>query len=155
MRTLTGPGGPGLHRVYWDLRTRQRTLGPAGLRDSINTARARRQREDSVRAARGADTAGGGRAGGQRGGSTGEINLRPAEGPIGGAAPEGGGAGGGGGFFGGARLGNLVEPGDFLVTINAGGQTMRQVVRVERVGEIVNVDFPPDEDEEPEAAIDP
>jgi hypothetical protein len=49
-----------------------------------------------------------------------------------------------------------VEPGDYLVTISAGGQSMRQVVRVERVGEIVNVDFPPDEDdEEPEAAIDP
>jgi hypothetical protein len=33
-----------------------------------------------------------------------------------------------------------------MVTINAGGQTMRQVVRVERVGEILNVDFGPDED---------
>ena len=55
-------------------------------------------------------------------------------------------AGGGGGFFGGGRAGNLVEPGDYLVTINAGGQTMRQVVHVERVGEILNVDFGPDED---------
>jgi hypothetical protein len=32
------------------------------------------------------------------------------------------------------------------VTINAGGQIMRQVVHVERVGDIVNVDFGPDED---------
>jgi hypothetical protein len=43
-----------------------------------------------------------------------------------------------------------------MVTINAGGQTMRQVVHVERVGEILNVDFGPDEhvdaDDEP---IDP
>jgi hypothetical protein len=78
----------------------------------------------------------------------GEINLRPAEGPIGGAAGAGGGGGGegGGGFFGGGRVGNLVEPGDYLVTINVGGQTMRQVVHVERVGEILNVDFGPDED---------
>jgi hypothetical protein len=32
-----------------------------------------------------------------------------------------------------------------MVTINATGQTMRQVVHVERVGDIVNVDFGPDE----------
>ncbi len=177
VRTMNGPGGPGLHRVYWDLRTRSRPLGPAALRDSVNAARVRRQREDSVRAARGADTtaaggargdtttaarAGGGGRGGQRGGS-GEINLRPAEGPIGGAAggagggaAGGGGGEGGGGFFGGGRAGNLVDPGDYLVTINAGGQTMRQLVRVERVGDIVNVDFGPDEnDEEPGEPIDP
>ena len=155
IRTINGPGGPGLHRAYWDLRTRPRPLGPAALRDSINAARVRRQRDDSVRAARGADTtaaardtsmAGRGRRG--PGGGAGDINLRPADGPIGGAAPGGGGGGGegGGGFFGGARAGNLVEPGDYLVTINAGGQTMRQVVHVERVGEILNVDFGPDED---------
>jgi hypothetical protein len=197
IRTLTGPGGPGVHRAYWDLRTRSRPLGPAALRDSINAARVRRQRDDSVRAARGADTtaaadtaaarpavdtaaraavrdsmnamrargdtaglralrersqarggfAGGGGRRGQGGGAPGEINLRPAEGPIGGAGGGGGAGGeGGGGFFGGGRAGNLVEPGDYLVTINAGGQTMRQVVHVERVGEILNVDFGPDED---------
>jgi hypothetical protein len=78
------------------------------------------------------------------------VNLRPAEGPIGGAAGGGGGGegGGGGGGFGGGRAGNLVEAGDYLVTINAGGQTMKQVVHVERVGEIVNTDFGPDGDEE-------
>jgi hypothetical protein len=193
VRTFNGPAGAGLHRAYWDLRTRPRPLGPAGLRDSIVAARVRRQREDSVRAARGTDTsetsprnapagadttamramrdsmaamrsrgdtagmrslrekmparggfAGGGRRG-QGGGAPGEINLRPAEAPIGGP-PGGGGEGGGGGFFGGARAGNLVEPGDYMVTINAGGQTMRQYVHVERVGEIINVDFGPDED---------
>ena len=209
IRTINGPGGTGLHRVYWDLRTRPRPLGPAALRDSINAARLRRQRDDSVRAARGADTAavsdtagpervggdtaaraamrdsavamrargdtaglralreraqarggfpGGGGRRGQGGLAPGEINLRPAEGPIGGAAGGGGWGGGegGGGFFGGGRTGNLVDPGDYLVTINAGGQTMRQVVHVERVGEILNVDFGPDEDVDDEGGpIDP
>ena len=100
--------------------------------------------------------AGGGRRGqgfgGGGGGAPGEINLRPAEGPIGGAAPGAGGGGGGGegggGFFGGGRAGNLVEPGDYVVTISVGGQVMKQFVHVERVGEIVNVDFGPDENEE-------
>src|SRR5207253_6229516 len=146
VRTLTAAGSIGLHRAYWDLRTRPRPLGPAALRDSINAARVRRQREDSVRAARGGDTtaaagrfppgadtaaiaavrdsmnamrargdtagmralreqmqarggfASGGRrgqgfggGGGGGGGAPGEINLRPAEGPIGGAAPGAGG----------------------------------------------------------------
>lgn len=187
VRTLTGPGGAGVHRAYWDLRTRARPLGPAALRDSIIAARVRKQREDSLRAARGGDTtetsargaapgvdttamramrdsmtamrargdtagarslrermsqrgAFGGRRGQGRGAAAaGEINLRPAE------APPGGFEGGGGGFFGGARAGNLVEPGDYMVTINANGQTMRQVVHVERVGDIVNFDFGPDE----------
>ncbi|MDP9203812.1 MAG: hypothetical protein M3P26_18055, partial [Gemmatimonadota bacterium] len=150
LRTINGPGGPGLHRVSWDLRTRPRPLGPAALRDSIIAARVRRQREDSVRAARGTDTTAGPRTVPRgAGGVPGEINLRPAEGPIGGAAAPGGGGGeGAGGFFGGVRAGNLVEPGDYLVTINAGGQTMRQVVHVERVGDIVNVDFGPDDDDD-------
>jgi Sortilin, neurotensin receptor 3, len=157
VRTLTGPGGPGVHRAYWDLRQRARPLGPAALRDSINGARLRRQRDDSVRAAR-ADTsegasrggaAGGGRRGGGRGGQ-GDVNLRPAESPTlggGGGGGEGGG-GGGGGFFGGGRAGSIVEAGDYMVTINASGQIMRQVVHVERVGDIVNVDFGPDEGDE-------
>ena len=137
VRAITGPGGTGLHRVYWDLRARPRPLGPAALRDSINAARVRRQRDDSPRA------------------TPGEPNLRPAEGPIGGAAPGGGGegggdggGGGGGGGFGGVRAGNLVEPGDYLVAVSSGGQTMRQVVRVERVGDIVNVDVGPEDDDE-------
>jgi hypothetical protein len=198
VRTFNGPAGVGLHRAYWDLRGRPRPLGPAGVRDSIVAARVRRQRDDSLRAARGADTAGGGpralqpgadtsgigamrdsmtamrtrgdtvgmralreqmqarggfAGGGRRGqgggGAPGEINLRPAEAPAGGGGGAGGeGGGGGGGFFGGGRLGNLVDPGDYMVTINAGGQTMRQVVHVERVGEILNVDFGPEQDED-------
>jgi hypothetical protein len=86
----------------------------------------------------------------------GEINLRPAEAPIGGAVGgPGEGAGGGGGFFGGGRLGNLVDAGDYMVTVIAGGQTMRQVVHVERVGEILNVDFGPDQDEDDGGGGDP
>jgi hypothetical protein len=65
---------------------------------------------------------------------------------MGGAAPAPG--EGGGGFFGGPRVGNLVEPGDYMVTINAGGQMMRQVVHVERVGDILNVDPAPDQDDD-------
>jgi hypothetical protein len=203
VRTFTGPGGAGLHHVYWDLRGRPRPLGPAALRDSIIAARVRRQREDSVRAARGADTTTGsprvlpsgtdttlpaamrdsitamrqrgdtagirallqtrnrGRFAGRRGGgggegAPGEINLRPAEGPIGGGPAVGGaGGGGGGGGFGGARQGNLVDPGDYMVSITAGGQTMRQVVHVERVGEIINADFGPDEEDEDSGGADP
>jgi hypothetical protein len=59
VRRLTGPAGPGIHRVTWDLRGLPRPLGPAGLRDSVNAARARRQREDSLRAS--GDTTGAGR----------------------------------------------------------------------------------------------
>jgi hypothetical protein len=143
VRTLNGAGGPGLHRAYWDLRGRPRPLGPAALRDSINTARIRRAREDSVRAAR-ADTSGGAEPGPRRGrgGAQGE-NLRPAEAPTLGPAT----GGEGGGFFGGGRQGNLVDPGDYAVTINVGGQSLRQIVHVERVSDIINFDFGPESDD--------
>ena len=150
VRTLNGPGGPGLHRAYWDLRGRPRALGPAALRDSINAARARRAREDSVRAAR-ADTGAAGEAAGARRGRgrerEGETNLRPAEATTLGPAVAGAGGEGGGGFFGGGRVGNLVDPGDYAVTINVGGQSLRQIVHVERVSDIINVDFGPDSDD--------
>ena len=74
---------------------------------------------------------------------------------MGGTAGGGGGGEGGGGGFGGGRAGNLVEAGDYMVTINAGGQTMKQVVHVERVGEIVNTDFGPDGGEEDGGGGDP
>ena len=35
VRTLTGPGGAGLHRAYWDLRMRPRPLGPTALRELL------------------------------------------------------------------------------------------------------------------------
>jgi hypothetical protein len=56
----------------------------------------------------------------------------------------GGPGGEGGGFFGGGRAGNLVDPGDYAVTINVGGQSLRQIVHVERVSDIINTDFGPD-----------
>jgi photosystem II stability/assembly factor-like uncharacterized protein len=51
---------------------------------------------------------------------------------IGMKSPAGGGRGGGGGGFGGG--GNLVEPGMYVVTLTAGGQTYKQTFRVERAG---------------------
>jgi len=116
----------------------------AAMRARGDTAGLRAFRERTL--ARGGGGGGRRAQGGFGGGAPGEINLRPAEGPIGGAAPGAGGEGGGG-FFGGGRAGNLVDPGDYMVTINAGGQIMRQVVHVERVGDIVNVDFGPDEED--------
>jgi hypothetical protein len=129
------------------------TTGITAVRDSMSAMRARgdtagmRALRERMQARGGA---GGGRRGQGGGGAPGEVNLRPAEAPIGGGAGGGGegGGGGGGGFFGGGRVGNLVDPGDYMVTISAGGQTMRQVVHVERVGEILNVDFGPEQDED-------
>jgi hypothetical protein len=40
----------------------------------------------------------------------------------------------GGGGFGSQRLAPLVATGDYLVTLEVGGQRHRQVLRVERVG---------------------
>jgi photosystem II stability/assembly factor-like uncharacterized protein len=154
VRTLTGPGGAGVHRVTWDLRGMPRPLGPAALRDSIAAARVRRQREDSLRAAgrdttrAAGDTTGAGRnlpgmdttARQGRGGPgglrrpAGEINLRPAEDPPG--TPPAAAGGGGRGRFGGQRSGPPVPEGDYLVTITANGITMKRVVHVERIGDI-------------------
>jgi hypothetical protein len=44
------------------------------------------------------------------------------------------GGGGGGGGFGGQRQAPIVATGDYLVTLEVGGQRQRQVLRVERVG---------------------
>lgn len=141
VRRLTGAGGAGVHRVTWDLRATSRPLGPAALRDSIAAARLRRLREDSARVASG-DTTTARRPGGRgQGGfgariSGGEINLRPAEAPLGGPAGGPGAGGGGGGPFGGGRQGLTVAPGDYMVTITANGQTMGRLLHVERVSEI-------------------
>jgi hypothetical protein len=42
----------------------------------------------------------------------------------------------------------MVPEGDYLVTITANGQTMKRVVHVERVSEIREDSFGPDEDDE-------
>lgn len=44
------------------------------------------------------------------------------------------GQGGGGGGFGGQRVAPLVATGDYVVTLEVGGQRQRQVLRVERIG---------------------
>ncbi|MBA3405452.1 MAG: hypothetical protein H0U13_12330, partial [Gemmatimonadaceae bacterium] len=129
--------------------------GPAALRDSVRAAQVRRQREDSIRRA-GGDTAQ--RRPGRQGAPGAvpgeeELNLRPAEaplraGPAGG--PGGGGAGGGGGGRGGPggqRTGPPVAEGDYLVTITAGGQTMRRTIHVERTGQLPPDPFPESEEE--------
>jgi hypothetical protein len=53
------------------------------------------------------------------------IGIRP---------PAGGGRGGGGGGGRGGGAGGLAGTGDYLVTMTVGGKTLRQVLRVERVG---------------------
>ena len=116
------------------------------MRDSMEAMRARgdtagmRVMRERMRAAGGGPPGGPGGRGrgpGAAGGGAqpGEINLRPAEAPLGAAQPFGGG-GGGGGRFGGGRTGPIVAEGDYLVTITAGGMTMKRVIRVERIGEI-------------------
>ncbi len=111
IRTLMGPGGPGLHKVTWDFRgkaTPRAALSPAGLRDSVLTARKIAFTFDSLEKAgtlpkpmldrvRGAITSGdmqtlvgmfGGGGGG--GGTPGAFAARPGEG----AAPRAGAAAG-------------------------------------------------------------
>jgi hypothetical protein len=62
--------------------------------------------------------------------------------------PPAGGRGGGGGF--GGFGGNLVEPGTYVATLTAGGQTYKQIFRVERVGTGDDVAITQDEDAQPE-----
>jgi hypothetical protein len=63
VRTLMGPGGPGLHRVVWDLRRTAPALAPAARRDSLRAARRTELRTDSLKAlvASGTDTSEAGR----------------------------------------------------------------------------------------------
>jgi hypothetical protein len=51
-----------------------------------------------------------------------------------GVSALGGGGGGGGGGFGGNQA-PLMLTGDYVVTLRVGGETQRQVLRVEHVGE--------------------
>jgi hypothetical protein len=156
VRRLSGTALPGMNRIMWDLRGLPRPLGPAGIRDSINAARARQRRGESARPA--GDTAGAGRnlrgmdttAAGRRDSAegrrdttgarrprgavaeAGDINLRPAEAPLGEAEQRGGGGGRGG------RQGQIVAEGDYLVTITVGGMALRRTLRIERLGDIPN-----------------
>ncbi len=60
VRNMTGPGGPGTHRVVWDLRANPRPMSPSQRRDSVAAARLRAQRQDSIARA-GGDTSAAGR----------------------------------------------------------------------------------------------
>ena len=118
VRTLNGPGGPGLHKVTWDFRgraLRSAPLSPAGLRDSSVQARRvafvfdsleksgsfPKEQLDRMRTAMsggaqglGALFGGGGGGGGRGGaGAQGGFAARPGEGALARGA-GGGGAGG-------------------------------------------------------------
>jgi hypothetical protein len=128
VQTLSGPGGAGLQRVYWNYQGRRAprgALSPAGVRDSAAFAKRLDRLVDSL------VTAGGNKSGldsaraqllsgqmfGFGGGGGGAAGLqipglptfrpRPGEGGAGG--PGGPGGGGGGGGFGGTPLGQLAE----------------------------------------------
>ena len=128
------------------------------MRARGDTAGMRAMRERLGVRAGGGGAGGGGFAGGGRrgggGGAPGDLNLRPSESPTFGSA-GGGGGGAGGGFGGVGRAGNAVDPGDYMVTITANGQTLRQVVRVDRVGDIVDNPFGFGDDEDEPRGIDP
>ena len=66
---------------------------------------------------------------------------------IGMKPPAGRGGGAGGGFGGG---GNLVEPGTYVATLMAGGQTYKQTFRVERVGTGDDIGIAQNDNDEPE-----
>ena len=156
VRVLRGPASAGINRVYWDLRRNPKPLGPKALQDSVIAARKRQQREDSTKAAAAAakgdtakaaaaakgDTAqavaGRGRA---VPGDTSARAQRPAEAPLGAPADFGS-------IYQRRRVGGYVPPGDYLVTVTGpGGQTVRGVVHVERVGDVAEEEDNPEDDE--------
>jgi hypothetical protein len=73
------------------------------------------------------------------------IGMRP---PV----VAGRGFGGGGGGFG-ALFGNLADAGAYTVTLQAGGQTLKQTFRVERVGTGDNAALADQQDDEDDADI--
>ncbi|MGI9077406.1 MAG: WD40/YVTN/BNR-like repeat-containing protein [Gemmatimonadaceae bacterium] len=174
IKTLVGPGGPGLHKAVWDLRGKPAPpplLGPAGKRDSIVAARKLESVLDSlartgtppaviqaVRNALSSGDAGSLFRRGRRRGAPGEFIERPGESPPSHeatAAPPDpdtvsdvlrilrrSGAIGNVNFFS-SDGPPPAAPGEYLVTIRVAGETMRQVLRVEKVsgdeGEAVGV----------------
>ena len=196
VRTLTPPGGAGLHKTTWDFRGRPvkaPALSPAGLRDSIVQERRMTVVLDSlekagtlpkavlaqVRAAVASGNlqelqqmaAGGAGGAGGRGRGAGGFNARPGEGPAPRAAAttEGAGeasvdqstlfeiarllrpAGQGLGAGNGRGAAPIVAPGEYLVTLVAGTERLRQVLRVERLpgGGNATQGFGEDGDDEP------
>lgn len=141
VRVFNAPAHTGINRVYWDLRRSAKPLGPKALRDSVIADRVKKQKDDSTKAAAGAardttkgaapsdSTRGAARRG--RGAGSDPAAARPAEAPPGAAADFGN-------IFRQQRRGPYVAPGDYLVTVTAGGETMRGVVHVERVSDVAD-----------------
>jgi hypothetical protein len=130
VRTLRAPVTAGMNRVVWDLRAKAAPPSPTELRDSVRAAQRTKAREDSIKAAKGADTtaaAGAAREqfGAPRPGGVTPPNLRPAEVPLGGTETSI--------FARGPRTGPQVPEGSYNVFITVNGQTVRQALRVERV----------------------
>jgi hypothetical protein len=79
------------------------------------------------------DAGGGGGGGGGRGGNPETANVQKIYAIIGIKAPAAGGRGGGGGGRGAARGAVVAGTGEYLVTMTVGGQTYKQILKVERV----------------------
>jgi photosystem II stability/assembly factor-like uncharacterized protein len=83
------------------------------------------------------EAGGGGGGGGGRGGNPETANVLKVYAIIGIKPPAAGGRGGGGGGGGrGARGAVVAATGEYLVSMTVGGQTYKQVLRVERVGNV-------------------
>jgi hypothetical protein len=148
VRVLRGPASAGLNRVTWDLRRSAKPLGPKALRDSVIAARIKKQKDDSTKAAAAKapkDSASASveakTGAAKRAAEAEQRTMRPAEAPAG--APEDFGS-----IYRQQRRGPNVPAGDYLVTVVAGGETVRGVVHVERVSELSPDEGGGDEDDE-------
>ncbi len=124
VRTLKASGAPGFHWLTWDLRKNRPPLGPAARRDSLlSAARSKVVRDSLAEAWRGDTTARGRRLARGRDPEPGEPGTyeRPP-----GFEPRrffGG--------FGGAGGPELVDPGDYVVSVTVNGVTYRRVIQVQ------------------------
>jgi hypothetical protein len=155
IRGMIASGNPGFGRG-----------GGGGGRGGPGGGWVARPGEGAVIGARGGAGQGGG-AGGEGAQAGGEENIQDMLNVFPGGAQEfqellrppsqrggrGGGGGGFGGLFGGGRGGQapVVNTGDYLVTLQVGGRTYKQVLRVERMsgGEDTGFNFGSDEEHDP------
>ena len=124
VRTLKGSGTPGFHWLTWDLRRNRPPIGPAARRDSIlAAARSRVVRDSLAEAYRGDTTVRGRRL---------AHGRDPEPGAPGTYEPPAGLETGRFGGFGGFGGPNLVDPGDYVVSVSVNGTTFRRVIHVEK-----------------------
>jgi photosystem II stability/assembly factor-like uncharacterized protein len=122
VRTLHASGAPGFHWLTWDLRKGREPLGPAARRDSVlAAARSRVVRDSLAEAYRGDTTARGRRLAHGRDPEPGEPGRYE---PPPGLEPRRFGRFGAGA--------DLVDPGDYVVSVILNGVAYRRVVHVER-----------------------